>query len=295
MKIFLYYNSFAGGKKAGLVRDSVVNLLEKGGNILTIRDTAQDNITSEEISNINLSSFDAFVIAGGDGTILQALNGYLQNKSEQKPPVGFIPTGTGNAFVRDIGLLTGEIEKAVEKINSGKIIPVDAAFAETKNSQFYFFNILGIGFVADVVATGQKFKFLGNISYTIGVFIEALRLKNQYIDLLIDGQKHRFNYTFVEISNTTYTSNFYMAPNARFDDGYLDVTVLEKINLWRLLSSFPKIFKGTHLEMPEIKTFKAKEIELITQEEKLATPDGELLGLTPIRIKVIKHAMQIFS
>ncbi len=295
MKILLYFNSFAGQNKAGSMRERLISLLHASRHEVSIIDTKTKAADQSNLRVMDLNPFDAFVIAGGDGTIMQALNGYMHNISIQKPPVGFIPLGTGNAFIRDINLLSNEIEAAVEKINQRKIISVDIALAESANENFYFFNILGIGFVADVVATGKKMKFLGNISYSIGVLIEALRLKNQYVDLIVDGEKHRFNYTFVEVSNTRYTSNFLMAPDASFNDGLLDVTVLEKINIWRLLSSFPKIFKGTHIEMPEVKTFKAKTIELLTDDKKLATPDGELTGLTPIRIEIIKHALKIFA
>jgi YegS/Rv2252/BmrU family lipid kinase len=294
MDILLIYNKFAGGKSATKHENRVISAFKNAGHECKILYTKPDKRSTKEIAEMDLSPFNAFIIAGGDGTIMEALNGYIPNKTINKPPIGFIPVGTGNAFVRDIGIKTDEIERAVELISQNKVKPVDAAFAKAGGDEFYFFNIMGIGFVSDVSNTAQKFKFLGNIAYTIAIFIEAMRLKKQKAKLIVDGNEFEFNYNFIEVSNTRYTSNFLMAPSAEFDDGLLDITVLEHVNLFRLISSFPKILDGSHISMPEIKTFKGKKISILSDKVKIATPDGELKGATPIEIEVIKHAFQIF-
>ncbi len=294
MKALLIYNNFAGGKTARKKRYNVLKEIRKHDFQVELYLTKPNKQSVNEIREMDLSPYDAFIIGGGDGTIMEALNGYIQNQTAPKPPIGFIPVGTGNAFVRDIDLQTGQICKAVELITKNNVKPVDVAYAKTDEANFYFFNIMGIGFVSDVAYMAQKFKFLGNLSYTIGIFIKALSLNDQNASLEIDGQRYKFNYNFIEVSNTRYTSNFLIAPSAKFDDGYLDVTVLEKISLFRLLSSFPKILKGTHIAMPEVKTFKAKHIKIESEKQKLATPDGELIGTTPIEIECRKHQIRIF-
>ena len=295
MKILLIYNKFAGAKSAEKRESIVVAALKASGHELEIIYTKPNRATVKEIENMDLNPYDAFVIGGGDGTIMNALNGYIPNKSENKPPIGFIPVGTGNAYVRDLGLKTCDIEQAVALITKNEPKAVDGAWARAGDDEYYYFNILGIGFVADVGYTAQKFKQFGNFAYTIGIFIEALRLKSQKAKMIIDGETYEFDHNFIEISNTRYTSNFLMSPDAEFDDGLLDVTVLEAVNVFRLLSSFPKILDGTHIKMPEVKTFKAKHIIVESEKTKVATPDGELRGTTPLEVKVLKHIIKVFA
>ena len=226
---------------------------------------------------------------------MSALNGYIENKSINKPPVGFIPVGTGNALVRDFGLKTGKIGEAAKIIAKNKPQAIDAAKAIAGNEKFYFFNIMGIGFVSDVGFTAEKFKFLGNFAYIIGVIIQALKLKSERIKIELDGQMHEFDSIFLEISNSRYTSNFLMAPYAQYDDGLLDVTVLTKLSLFKLLRSFPKILDGTHINMQEIHVFKARKIKVTSQTLKIATPDGDLLGTTPLEVECIKHKLLFFG
>ena len=112
--------------------------------------------------------------------------------------------------------------------------------------------------------------------------------------LEIDGKKIETDSTFIEISNTRYTANFLMAPSAEIDDGLLDITLVKKITRGKLIKSFPKIFTGEHIFIDEIETFKAKHIKIETDEPKVLTPDGELLGITPVEITCLKHAIEVF-
>ena len=99
---------------------------------------------------------------------------------------------------------------------------------------------------------------------------------------------------FVEVSNTTYTSNFLMAPNAKIDDGLLDITLLRKITRRRLLQCFPKIFTGEHILFEEVEQFKAKKISIETETPKIITPDGELVGISPVKVECLHQAVEVF-
>ena len=86
-----------------------------------------------------------------------------------------------------------------------------------------------------------------------------------------------------------------MAPGAAIDDGYLDVTILNRVTRRRLLQAFPKVFTGAHVELPEVETFQAREILIETPGgEKVLTPDGEVLGISPVEITCLEQACEIF-
>lgn len=98
---------------------------------------------------------------------------------------------------------------------------------------------------------------------------------------------------FIEISNTRYTANFLMAPNAEIDDGRLDIMILKKLSRIKLLKSCPKIFTGEHIHMEEVETYQARNIKIITDFPKILTPDGEVLGITPIEVECLYQQVEV--
>lgn len=294
MKILLVYNNFAGNGRAKNLLPQVEDLLNKY-NVefdLAITDYPEHGI--EIVGNANFTQYDGIVAAGGDGTLFEVINGYYKNSSDTGIPIGVLPVGTGNAFVRDMDLDNTQIEEAVKIISNQKLRKVDVGKFVTHGQNYYFLNIIGAGFVADANKTAQRFKLFGDFSYTIGVLYRMLLLNFTKLRLEIDGEKLEVESTFIEVSNTRYTANFLMAPNAEIDDGLLDVTLVKKISRFRLLQGLGKIFTGEHIHLDEIDTFKAKHIKFESDKPQVLTPDGELLGITPVEIECLKHAIEVF-
>lgn len=270
-------------------------MLEAAGHEVTLIPTLGGKKTIETVRVINFDGFDGVFAAGGDGTLMEVANGYLQNESLNKPPIGILPIGTGNAFIRDLGFKTGEIKEVIDSLDPKKTKWVDAGVAQNGRAPFYFFNIIGVGFTSDVTVTVQKFKWFGNFAYTIGIFYRALNLKTEPTVLEVDGKIFELDTLFVEVSNTRYTANFLIAPGATFDDGLLDITVLKKMNTFQLMKSFPKILTGEHIHLHEVISLQGKDIKISTKRSKAVSPDGELIGYTPITIGVRPKAIEFFA
>lgn len=294
MKILLVYNNFAGNGRAKKILPQVEGLFNKYkiDFYLALTDYPEHGI--EIVGNADFSQYDGIVAAGGDGTLFEVINGYFKNSSEKRIPIGVLPVGTGNAFARDLELDNTKIEEAIEIISKQKLRKVDVGKFYTHGQDYYFLNIIGAGFVADANKTAQRFKIFGNFSYTIGVLYRILLLKFTRLTLEVDGVKREVDSTFIEISNTRYTANFLMAPSAEIDDGLLDITLVKRITRRKLLQSFPKIFTGEHIYIDEIETFKTNHIKIESDTPKVLTPDGELLGITPVEIKCLKHAIEVY-
>lgn len=77
-----------------------------------------------------------------------------------------------------------------------------------------------------------------------------------------------------------------MAPNAKIDDGFMDIVIVAPMSKQRLLSALPNIYKGTHIHMPEITCIRAKNAVIKTRPLKTLLPDGEIIGSTPATIEV---------
>ena len=249
----------------------------------------------ELVRDADLDTYDGVIAAGGDGTLFEVINGYRQNSSENKPPIGILPIGTGNSFAIDLDLRSYEWEKAIDLIALGRTRQVDIARFTTEGKEYYYMNILGLGFVSDVNATSKHFKLFGNSAYTIGVLWQLALMKTYSLDIDMDGKRLTRENFFVEISNTRYTgSTFLMAPEAQIDDGYLDVVLLNKASRLRVLKLFPTIFKGTHVNEKEVETFKAKKIIIHTSRPQSLTPDGEQMGSTPLEVECLHRAVEVF-
>ena len=296
MRLLLIYNSHAGHKRSGKIIDQVRDYFLKNDLDVQLMQTQYRWHGMDLLEQMDLSAFDGLIAAGGDGTLFELINGYYRNPLKKKPPIGLIPTGTGNAFARDLNLASFEWKKAINIIKSGKTKKVDVAHFKTEGKNFYYLNILGVGFVADVGSTAHHLKLFGNNAYILGVLYQMARLKSFDLTIELDGKKLERESIFVEISNTTFTgSTFLMAPRAKLNDGLLDVIIANKMSRQRLLKIFPTIFKGTHIEENEVEYIQAKSIKIQTQKPKILTPDGELMGSTPVEVNCLAQAIEVFS
>lgn len=295
MRLMVIFNPRAGQSRSQKIIESVKKYLKEKGAETTWMFTSYAGHAEEIVAEAHLDHFEGIIAVGGDGTIYETVNGLYKNHSAKKPPLGVLPAGTGNAFARELNFFPKDWKKALDTIVSGKTKNVDVGRFISGGKTYYFLNILGLGFVADVNATSQKLKLLGNFSYILGVFYQVAFLKKYKLTLKTENEKIVRDNVFVEISNSRYTGKtFFMAPNAVIDDGLLDVTLLNKISRRRLLQVFPKIFTGKHIYEKEVETFKAKHIEIETSKHCVLTPDGELVGAAPIKVDVLKKDIKIF-
>lgn len=239
------------------------------------------------------AGYDGIIAVGGDGTLFELLNGLLKARPDFDLPIGQIPVGTGNSFIKDLAIET--IEDAVDKIAAGKTAPIDVGFFKHAEGEHYFINLLGTGFVANVAHRAGKYKKLGSLSYVIGVFEEVVQLKSVPVELSIDGQVYHRDYIFAEICNSTKTGgNMIMAPAAKINDGLLDVVLLNHISKLNLLRIFPQIFKGTHVNDDHVETFRGQQIKVVAETPQRLTPDGEVFGSTPIEVSILPQRIRMF-
>jgi diacylglycerol kinase (ATP) len=294
MKILLVANPHAGHGRGGRMLNEVEEVCRNLGLDVDTRLTEQPGHATEIIEAEDLAPFDGVVATGGDGTVFEAVNGLFRNPAGPAIPFGVLPMGTGNSFSLDLGLKRGDVRGALRLVAGGTTRKVDVGHCRTENRELFYLNILGLGFVSDVTATAAKLKLLGNVSYTLGVVYRTAFLGTSRLELEIDGEAIERDATFLEISNSRYTADFLMAPEALIDDGLLDVTLLGKISRRRLLRLFPTVFRGEHVRYPEVETFTARTIKVASDQPKILAPDGELVGTTPAEITCLHQALDVY-
>lgn len=293
MKLLLITNPVAGKNKG-------LKIAEYASHFLRSKNFEPELITSqysghatEIAANCDLIEYVGIIAVGGDGTLFEIINGLLKKYDELEIPLGQVPVGTGNSFIKDLRI--NDPDTALQKIIEGNTQKIDVGFFICPEHEFYFINLLGAGFVSNVASKAKKYKTLGDLSYIFGVFEEVIRLKPYQLEITIDNKKYIRENTFVEICNSTRTGgDMIMAPNAKIDDGLLDIILLNKISRFKLLKTFPKIFNGTHIEIPEVEYYQGKNIKVATEVPQVLTPDGEVLGTTPIEVKILPQKISMF-
>lgn len=295
MKIAIVVNPCSGGSRPKKLLPRVKQKLEQAGIGHDIFISRHSRHIQQIAQNLDIRQFDAIVAMGGDGTNFHMINGLLScHRAEDLPPLGILPAGSGNSFVRDLGIF--HLDQAIDAILRNTPKPVDLISFSGPARSFFFVNLMGLGFVTHVAETAQHFKALHDLSYLIGVAWQTLFLDPGVMEIEIDGKLYAGDYTFVEFCNSRFTGgNMLMAPEARIDDGLMDIILARSLSRTTLLASLPKLFKGTHLDMDQITCIKARQARIISRERAFTLlPDGEILGKTPGTLEVMPGALRYF-
>ena len=294
MKLLLIFNPHAAMGRASKLLPDIRKGLEQFAAV-EVAPTRHAGHAVELVVEAELGAFDGVIAAGGDGTLFEVLNGLYRKEPRERVPLGLVPVGTGNAFVRDLGLMPGDWQKGIDIIARNQPRKVDVGRVKTSSETFHFLNIIGMGFAVDAGMTAKKLKMLGNAAYTLGTLWETIKLKSYPLLIEIDGKHIRQDNVFVEISNSRYTgASFLIAPDAQIDDGLLDVTLLSSLPRRRLLRLFPTIYSGRHVQYKEVSTFQAQQIRIHAPGGRLLGPDGEFHGYTPADISCLPSDLEIY-
>jgi diacylglycerol kinase (ATP) len=246
------------------------------------------------------NGYERILSIGGDGTPFEIVNGlYAEGRPRQAIELGMIPAGTGNSFLRDFSVISWR--QAVENILSGRRRQVDLVEIsyqrDQKEIKQYYLNILGVGLIADILKlTNEKLKGFGSLGYSLAVLLRLAKGMRNRMQITLDGEKMEIVDSALVISNSKFTGGgMKIAPMADTQDGRVDVVIFQEVNRRDILNIFSRVFKGTHVGHPKVKTFRAAEIAIDSCPQELLMADGELLGMTPLRLKVLPGELTILA
>lgn len=294
MKLALIINPAAGGMKKGKTWSEIKTAFSSKHITCDTFVSRHARHISELTSRLEINEYDALVSVGGDGTNFHMLNGLLSKHGfDELPVLGIIPAGSGNSFAMDLNIQ--DSHQGIQAVLNQRYKEIDVCSFTLDDKTYYFVNLAGIGFVTDVAGTAEKFKFFRDFSYLIGILYRTIRLKCHFMELEIDGKMIQGENLFVEFCNSRFTGGkMIMAPDARIDDGLMDIIVTGKISRSNLLATLPGIYKGTHLNNPAVSCYKGKTARIVTRPVKTLLPDGEIFGNTPSAIAVHHKKLRYF-
>jgi len=298
LKAELIVNLTAGGGKPHKHLNTVLKYLKENGLNFKVCTTSHQGEAVELAQKAADNGAELIVSVGGDGTVNEIVNGIMKSKND--PPLGIIPLGWANDFIKSTNIPSDIIESCKILIK-GKTKKIDIGVI---NNQIYFANICGVGFDAEIAQLANQMKskhpnlrILGAFVY---VFATIKKLLSPFschnVKIKFDGQEIHSKILFIAISKGKfYGGRFKITPEAILDNGLLEVCVVEEMGRFKYLSIIPKVFKGTHASIKGINFYRAKEVVIQSSEPILAQVSGEVIEgqkeftitLLPKRLKLI--------
>ncbi len=291
-KYYLTVNPYGGGKKGPKILKDVLPLFEQKNIELNIIETEYAGHNRDLANQLNMDGYDGFCCIGGDGTLNEVINGLLTRKDRLKFPIGLITGGTGNSFMHDLDCL--DPIEAANKIISDKRRFIDVFSCNTDGKTFYGFNILGWGIPTDANILADKLRWMGPQRYNFASIIEVLRHKKRFARVIIDNNSIGADFAFIIGCNTIHTGKgMRMAPLARLNDGLIDLIIVRKVSRFKLLKLFPKVFSGKHIGDPGVDYRQVKQFKIMSEDKSQLNLDGEVLGSTPVEVKILPKEVEI--
>ncbi|MFC7967693.1 diacylglycerol kinase [Streptomyces cinereoruber] len=255
----------------------------------------------------------ALVAVGGDGMVSLA----LEVVAGTSVPLGIIAAGTGNDFARTLGLPvrdpaaaarvaagilkdTGGRAVDLGRVTSGGTAATGTSAAGTATAEAgarWYATVLASGFDSRVNDRGNRMRLpAGRFKYDLAILAELAAFRPVPYRLTLDGGRIvEVDATLVAVGNgTSYGGGMRICADARTDDGLLDVTVVGDCDRTTLLKVFPRVYKGTHLDHPEVTTYRTRTLAL-DAPDTTGYADGEPLGPLPLAVECVPAALRVLA
>jgi YegS/Rv2252/BmrU family lipid kinase len=285
--VCLIVNPHAGGGRASKRLPAVEDAL-RARSIRFRTEQTRSLDHARELARSALDRRETAVAMGGDG-VTGAVAGELRGTDGV---LGVIPGGRGNDFARKLGI-GDKPEDAVGVIAAGGVRRVDVADVDGHT----YLGILSAGLDSDVqvIANGTRLP-IGNGVYLYGTLRALMRWKAADWTVTLDGQAHHFRGYSVSVCNSgVFGSGMYLAPDARMDDGLLDVVFISTCSRVSFLATLGKVFSGKHLDHKSVTLLQAREVRFEADRPFTAFADGDPIADLPATIRVVPEALRVLA
>jgi len=269
-RILLIVNPFSGRGKAIDMLSEADRLFSEIGITPDIRITESPEQAMEIAFNASRCGYRRIVAMGGDGTVNMVASGLLGSEAV----LAVIPAGTGNDFFKLLKIKT-DLETACRTAAFGSTIDLDVGLFNDRP----FFNMLGIGFDAEVAVEANKSNNnLGLLTYLLAVYKVWKRFPTFEVRLRIDNYEFSEQVMLVAVGIGRSTGGgFLLTPQAVADDGKFDICIVHKTSRRRIFSILPRIIKGTHIRQPETSVYRCRQLEITSEQPLPIHYEGETL------------------
>jgi YegS/Rv2252/BmrU family lipid kinase len=228
------------------------------------------------------------VVMSGDG-LIGRIGGAL---AETDAPMGVIPGGRGNDFARALGIPT-DLDAAAKLLATGPDRQIDVG--EVGGTRFLC--IASCGFDSDANRIANEARLLrGNAVYVYAALRALVAWRPARFTLSLDGERIGFSGYSVAVANTmAYGGGMLIAPGAEPDDGLFDVVSMGEMGKLTCLANLPKVFKGTHVDRPEVNVRRAREVHVEADRPFEVYADGDHIADLPATLRLLPRALRVIA
>lgn len=292
----MIYNPAAGQRDCATEVDEVVAFLASKGWDVTVRRTLGHGDATTYAREAVAHQCDVAIVAGGDGTIGQVASGLAGSHCA----LGVLPIGTGNVWAHMLQLPLWSpkhrtaLMEAAQVLFDGHIVSIDLGKAGDR----YFVLWTGVGFDAQVAHDVEPHRDirrnLGNLTYYVTALAVSMGLRGTRLTVVIDGRAIRKRVLLIVVTNgQLYGSSWRLAPEARIDDGLVEVYVFKGSNTVDVFRHLAMLLLGKHSHDPRVDTYRAKTVEIRGEKSVPLHLDGDPAGYTPVTITVAPKALRV--
>jgi diacylglycerol kinase (ATP) len=290
-KWHIYVNRAAGRKEA---EPAVISDLLRGLGLdfeLQVPDSPDE--TTASIQEGARSGATHFAMVGGDGTVNLAVNALMPLGLGAPPVIGVLPVGTGCDLLRTFGL-PQDMVGAARHLTSDDVYDIDVGTLEGSWGLRYFVNVAQTGVGAAAAQTAMRLgRRLGTVRYPLAFVARLPGFPRARVKLTTERRTIESEALAVILANAQFfAGGWNVAPKAMLVDGALDVQIINcrKTSAPALV---PKVIKGTHLTDPAVRRLSASEFSIETDPPWPVECDGDPVGNTAVRGRVIPAAISL--
>jgi len=302
-KWFVIINPVSGGKYAPKLWNKILPYL-------ATNNIVHDAVVTEYIDHASIlvkkavgEGYTHFMIIGGDGTANDVINGIFSAQIDTKTiTVAMLPAGTGNDWVRTIGAFksVSDIPKAIIR---NETFLHDAGLVSYKSgnqiAQRYFINIAGLGFeghVAKNIYESKGWLKGTKLQYQLSILKSLFIYKHTSLTITVDDSTTKQPALSVAAGICKFNGGgLKQLPDAVFDDGLLDMTIIGSMRKWQMVVNLPKLQSGAHVKVKSVSTYRGKNIKIDSEPPIYIDVDGEFIGTTPVSISILPQSINVLK
>lgn len=249
------------------------------------------------------------IAVGGDGTLNEVVNGYLDETGQPLHAlcaIGLLPSGTGSDFRRTIGFL--KTTDAVRALVDGRTRLLDAVRVEYedphgKRVTRYALNVVTFGLGGETTRYVNDWRGRipnwvgGNLRFLAAAVLALKNYRNKTVNVKFDdGEEFNLQSNLLIVGNGRFAGGGMMvAPLAEVDDGLMDVVLTDGASRMDVIKELPRIYGGGLLKNPKASLFKVTGVAIEAKERLLIDIDGETAGYTPARLTILPSVVRFLA
>jgi YegS/Rv2252/BmrU family lipid kinase len=287
-RALIIINPAAGQHEPDRTQSALEQFMDREQIAYDVRQTSEEGDAEAWAQDAADETFDLVVVAGGDGTVMEAVSGLVQ--ADSRIPLAQIPVGTANLFARSLGIST-DVEEAAETALAGPTRALDVGYLPERNQHFAL--MVGAGYDARLVkdASRELKNWLSFFAYIVGGIKNLFTLHSSRLEIEVDGEQQTMKgHTVLLLNVGRIGETIEMDPRIRPTDGKLDLAVISAPSPLNTLFTVFEIITRRASQHGRVEYLQASSVRFAANPLLPIHIDGELADPTPLSAEVIPEA-----